>query len=137
MAVRKNCLMCGKEFEVNLFRLNKAKYCSYSCRNESYKGKSVSQATEFKKGHIINRNPEGYIDASTGYRRVTVMTNKRIPKSHKVWMENNGYFPIPKKCVVHHINGDKLDNTITNLLMVPRSWHMWIHRRIEEINNGY
>lgn len=43
----------------------------------------------------------------------------------KVWFEHNG--EIPKGFVIHHKNGNKLDNRIENLEMCSRSEHMKEH----------
>lgn len=50
-----NCLICGNQFTVTPNRLETAKYCSYSCRNTSYKGKSFSPETEFKNGQKFSK----------------------------------------------------------------------------------
>lgn len=36
---------------------------------------------------------------------------------------------------VHHINGDRSDNRNSNLLICSHSFHIWLHRKIDIINN--
>jgi hypothetical protein len=43
-----------------------------------------------------------------------------------VWMENHG--PIPEGFDVHHIDGDRENNVIENLELLPRGEHMAHHR---------
>ena len=34
--------------------------------------------------------------------------------------------------VVHHIDGDKLNNSNSNLLICSRSYHLWLHKRMAD-----
>lgn len=43
----------------------------------------------------------------------------------KIWIESNG--EIPDGCVIHHINGDKLDYRLENLICVDRRTHALLH----------
>ena len=45
-------------------------------------------------------------------------------------MENNLCRPLFAEEIVHHVNGDKLDNVIENLEIMSRSEHMKLHRSI-------
>ena len=44
----------------------------------------------------------------------------------KVWQDANG--PIPPGHVVHHRNGDGLDNRLENLEIQPQGYHIARHR---------
>lgn len=47
-----------------------------------------------------------------------------------VWTENNG--PIPKGYDIHHKNGNRFDNDIANLELVPHAEHSRIHAKKQE-----
>ena len=56
-----------------------------------------------------------------------------------IWKDWYGK-PIPKQCVIHHINLDKTDNRIQNLQCVPKKVHDKFHRKIDDrtgVNNPF
>lgn len=70
-----------------------------------------------------------------GYRMVPVpdwwsgKRVQRIPEHHKVYCEQYGLTKLPKGTLVHHINFDKLDNSIGNLQLMTRPEHMSYHAK--------
>lgn len=48
--IEKSCITCKKEFKVDWYRKDTAKYCSFKCKGIDKKGISVSPGTQFEKG---------------------------------------------------------------------------------------
>ena len=63
-----------------------------------------------------------------GYKRVYV--NKKCVQEHRYIMEKNIGRLLKTTEIIHHINGDKLDNKIINLQIVSRSEHKKLHPEI-------
>ncbi len=59
------------------------------------------------------------------YVKVAAPNRWRL-RAHVVWESNHG--PIPKGVDIHHIDGDKLNDSITNLQAVSRAEHLDLHR---------
>lgn len=70
------------------------------------------------------------LNESTGYYRVQSskkgFNNRYL--HHLIW-ESHYQRTIPKDCVIHHINNDKSDNRIQNLVCVPKKVHDSFHSR--------
>ncbi len=61
-----------------------------------------------------------------GYRRINVKS-KRILEHIYIWLRDSDWGFIPKGFIVHHIDGNKLNNVINNLVCIPRAIHAKIH----------
>lgn len=67
-----------------------------------------------------------------GYRQVLDPGHPRadtagyVMEHIKVWEEKTG-LRIPDNCVIHHLNGNKLDNRIENLCLMERGAHTVFH----------
>lgn len=96
----------------------------------------------FKKGHppyleqtgAKNNRWKGGTTIRHGYRMILIGKNKYIPEHNKIWIQEN-QMPIPKGCIIHHKNQNRLDNRIENLALLPRSYHTWMHNKIRILNN--
>ena len=63
------------------------------------------------KGGHINKN---------GYKIICV-NNRQVLEHRYLWEQING--PLPKSWIIHHMNGNRLDNCLENLAAMPRKQH--------------
>lgn len=103
--------------------------------NKDKKGMHLSPKTEFKKGQrSVNFLPVGTKrlrkEKNNGYRRFIKIEdpNVWIEYAKLVWIQSNG--KIPKGYLIHHIDEDKLNDTISNLALVTRAAHINLHRHV-------
>lgn len=77
--------------------------------------------------HRINRKP-GEGTFSCGYHKVEI-NNKNI-SIHRVIAEKALGKPLPKCAVIHHVDGNGLNNANSNLVICPDdAYHFLLHRR--------
>ena len=111
------CDNCGNEFKTfacYLKRNRKHRFCSKKCEGE------------FKCLHNTRENWRGgCIGKSTGYKYIEV-DGKQIGEHILVAEKHHGRRLRPGE-VVHHINGDKLDNRPENLQIMTNSQHIHLH----------
>lgn len=121
------CQMCNKKFLVHNYRAHKAKYCSYNCLGEAHKIlRSGKNHSCWKGGRIYN----GYGYIIIHYPEHPHSHNGYV-KEHRLIMEKHiGRYLRPNE-LVHHINGIKDDNRISNLKIVSNAEHMRIHASID------
>lgn len=75
----------------------------------------------------------GFI-SEQGYRRVKV-DGRDVMEHRLVWEAEHG--PIPKGHSIHHENGDRLDNRLENLELMPRGSHSTLHNRQRHYRIGW
>lgn len=98
--ITRTCQRCGKVFRVPPLwvRLGRGKFCSRACRT--------------------TRGVALYLQ---------VKHNGDLVKLHRlVWQQAHG--PIPVGSIIHHINGDKRDNRLENLVCMTRGEHTLLHK---------
>jgi hypothetical protein len=72
--------------------------------------------SEFK-GEIKKLNRQGYVKGK----------NENGFRHRELWEETFG--PIPKMFHIHHINGVRDQNTLDNLVAIPKNFHEWLHKQ--------
>ena len=104
-----NCKFCDKQ--IRTMKSRESKFCGHSC------------AMKFRFKHIHQNNPrmkEEYL----------VVTKKGKAKLLHRMIYEKEIGQIPQGFVVHHVNGDKLDNRPENLVAMSNSEHSKHHHKI-------
>jgi HNH endonuclease/NUMOD3 motif-containing protein len=124
MLVSRECLTCGKPFEVrqDFVKKGKGKFCSKACSkvgvlNPFWRG-GIAKAGQYIKVYIPNHpdsNKAGYM------------------LEHRLVMEAKIGRPLTKDEIVHHINHVKTDNDPDNLMILDRSSHKSLHNQGNKI----
>ena len=107
-----NCGFCHNKFKTTKWEIKRGKkYCSFNCYNESRKG-------------IGNHNWKGGIIFRNKYWRKRVIGHPRANKTSPyvklavLNMERKIGRYLFKNEIVHHINGNKLDDKVENLMLL-------------------
>ena len=67
-----------------------------------------------------------------GYKLIRVPGRGEMKYHRYLWEKEHG--TIPKEYVIHHVNGDKLDNRMDNLIMLSERDHLKMHYKEREID---
>ena len=126
------CNNCDKEFTrpKNGKPRNTTIHFCPECPNYSLAQKiTLQKRTEnkIKKGKEDRGYKEIYVGDNYPYRK------SRWVREHIYVMEMSLGYKIPKGMVVHHIDGDKRNNDIKNLILCSVKEHNQCHARIEKI----
>lgn len=109
MRINLTCQNCGKPFTIPPYKLGRAKYCSRPCANSG-----MLNRPNPKKQKPVNEMRARYFKTRVDGKQVSV---------HRHLMEQKLGRALLVTEVVHHINGNKLDNRIENLMLMNVSEH--------------
>lgn len=91
--------------------------------NKGMKGIRLSPDTEFKKGITTMENHPSWKGGQQNFTNdcvyLNVGTNQRIRRPKKVY--EDAYGNIPKGYVLYHLNGNRYDDSLDNLIAIPRA----------------
>lgn len=115
------CKWCGKSFES--LKVWHRSFCSLACKSR-YIGKGFrgNQSSKFKNGYYIGKN--GYI-YETVFNHPLSDVRGRLLQHRRIVFDYLGY--LPQDCIIHHLNGDKLDNRLENLAIWFQGDHLKEH----------
>lgn len=117
----KECLNCGKEIKLKIVRDKTRKmFCSHSCRAKYYlKNGTIKLNRKGKNGNGGYISHDGYKLVLTGF--------KEHQYEHRKIIEDFLGRKLTKNEFIHHIDGDKLNNNIENLILCSKNEHFEIH----------
>ena len=116
----KPCTACGKKFRP---KSTTSKYCSRRCLWNQNGGRN-------RKSESWWLNLRGYIEG-----RIWVNGEQRRVKQHRWIMERHIGRQLNPNEVVHHINGNKTDNRLENLELMPFGKHSELHSCLAKEEN--
>ena len=130
--LNRNRRFCGRPCFFVYSRKNPNKGCFKKGQTTWNKGISVrhSPKSEFKKGNKVwNTKPVGsiYLTAQGRYEIKIAHPAKWKKLARHVWESNHG--EIPDGMLIHHIDGNCLNDKIENLELMTRAEHLMVHKK--------
>lgn len=113
----RSCAVCSTIFHAPAWVIrdtarNSGRYCSSACKKASGRGVERVVGTTYVR-------KDGYRTIKVGIRRYQL--------EHRLVMETALGRPLQSDEEVHHLNGDKLDNRLENLILVGHVEHQAYH----------
>jgi hypothetical protein len=140
------CKICGKGFEKalsvynqDLKKCSSGKFCSRECFYKSperspNKGRFGEKSLGWKGGRLYERGYKLVICDQEHPFGVPKGAGKKYIREHRLILEKHlGRYLNPDE-VVHHIDGDISNNTLSNLCLMSNSAHSKLHKT--GANNG-
>lgn len=110
----------------------KYRFCSKKCAGKA----GVRLASQVDKSGSKNPAWRGGVQIFCGYRMISIGKKKR-QFEHRMKMEKKLGRTLLKNEIVHHKNGDKLDNRLSNLKIMTQSEHIKEHMKNGEMKLDY
>jgi len=146
------CIQCGKEFEKKVYGKGREfKFCGMNCYWQNKKGKKIEHLKDiqFKKGHKLNlgkKRPDVTLRNLVNNPMKNTVSQEKSSDTHKVhgrWVGRSKAFRYKKEICevcksqsnleVHHIDKNRENNELTNLLVLCKKCHQKIHNRLNEL----
>lgn len=134
-----NCLNCDLEI---IRKSHNQKYCSTSCQLKyEYKNglrdkiKITKRAQDARRKQGLEKfktNPTIHINK--GYKIIYIPGSGYKKYHHYIWEKSHP--PLKPGYCLHHINGDKLDNRLKNLIMLTHHDHHKLHAAQRKTENA-
>jgi len=152
----KHCQNCGKEFTFLAAgsEKEKRKFCSSVC-NGNYYADKLSRDRKGKGNPMFGKKPWnlGNLSIRKKYKIETgaimktksgsrknvyfdVKTDKGWKKLHRIIIEKKIGRPLAASEVVHHIDGNGLNNNLSNLKLMSKSEHAKVHKMQKNFERG-
>ena len=91
--------------------------------NSGVKGIHLNPSTEFKEGVMVGKDHYSWKGGEQVNKNDCIYlhtgANKRVRRPRKVYEDANG--PIPKGWVLYHLDKDKHNDHLDNLIAIPRA----------------
>jgi len=137
----KKCEVCAKEFRVTLTRKDEARFCSRECQaiSPAYKQECSERQLREKSWRWsggVYYSSSGYVatrDAMLGserigeHRLVVLKAMLELAPWHPFLTQKDGKWRLSRDIEVHHIDRDRSNNELSNLLAVTKEAHAQIH----------
>lgn len=118
------CVVCGKKYST--YPANTQKYCSSPCYWSTMKTVNTLGTVD---GMTVYKDKMGYVRISLGQGKDRLL--------HVYIAEKALGKPLSKGALVHHVDGDPLNNSRDNLVILQnQSEHNWLHARKRVIEKG-
>jgi hypothetical protein len=140
----RDCEVCAVSFRIALSRRETARWCSRACQSKSPAYRQ--EASNAQRGEKSWRWAGGLYEGKYGYvrvkgqdlasgefhfehRRVIELAMLEMEPGHPFLVDIGGRKKLSRKIEVHHIDLDRSNNELSNLLAVTKFAHAQIHHK--------